>query len=349
MNKSLLSGLRVRLALVSAMIAPVTLAIVAPATNAQTPPPPTDATIEEAVEEAIPPAVPPEAAPEADTAVPEPAQEANEEAVPEQTFTTVCTFDPNGGVANPLGMRAFVTVSEVEGNSVFLYEQFPSFVTAEGDTGRQADVASTRTLTLYNTPINEARQLVVDNAEYYGALMDISPDEVTAEDGFGPINDTLVCQEVSDPNIANVPQPPANPAPMPAQPPAAPEGETTTTYADLPDGNYRLVSADFSNRIVTDEELLEAGGAMFLFRKNGENVTGAFSFIDHEGGSCITGTIEGNTVTGDSFTYSDQVRSGTFLTLGEDIGNNRYSGSALNLESFSRINAGTRLPVESCP
>lgn len=335
MNKRLLSGLRVRLAVASA-IAPLTLAIITPTSTAQTPPAPTDAT----VEEAMPPATPPAASPEVETAAPEPDQEA----VPEQNFTTVCTFDPNGTASNPLGMRAFVTVSEVEGNSVFLYEQFPSFVTAEGDPDRRADVSSTRTITLYDTPITEARQLVVNNAEYYGALMDISPDEVTAENGFGPINETLACQEVSDPNIANVPQPPANPA----QPPTATEGETTTFFADLSDGNYRLVSADFSNRVVTDEELLEAGGAIFLFRKNGENVTGNFGFIDHEGGSCITGTIEGNTVTGDSYAYSEQVRAGTFLTLGEDVGNNRYNGSTLNLESFSRINAGTRLPVESC-
>ena len=133
------------------------------------------------------------------------------------------------------------------------------------------------------------------------------------------------------------------------------EPEETTTISEnnslsgLPNGNYRFVSADFPNRVVTDEELLEAGGAFFLFRKFGDNITGVFGYIDHEGGSCISGTVDGNTVVGTAYGYSENVREGGFLTLGEEAGDLAYEGSVLNLESFSRINAGSRLPVESCP
>lgn len=299
-----------------------------------------------------PPApVTPSADPSPESPSPELESEASPEPSPEQTFVTVCAYDPNGGAQNPLGMRAFITVSEVEGNSVFLYEQFPSFVTAPNDAQRRSDVASERTLTLYDTSIAEARQLVVDNPDYYAALLGlVSADDIAEGQGFDAVNTTLACQEVSDGAIAGVPQPPDNPAPpiegIPPEP--AEPAEPATTFADLPNGNYRLVSAQFPNRVVSDEELIESGGAMFLFRKFGDAVIGSYSFIDHEGGSCIAGTIEGNTVTGQSYAAGDSLRSGTFLTLGENVADNRYEGSVLTLAGFSRINAGTRLPVESC-
>ena len=250
-------------------------------------------------------------------------------------------------------MRTFITASEVGGNSVFRFEQFPAFVTAPGDPDRPSDVSSERTLTLYETPLDEARQLLIDHPAYYAALVGLASAEEVGENGFGPINETLACQEVSDPDIANVPQPPETPAAPPPETPPAP----TTTLADLPNGNYRLASADYPFRVVTDEELLENGGILFLFRKFGDSVTGNFGYIDSEIGACIAGTLEGNTVTGEAYTDDEPTVAddgetylgpGLALILGENAGGDRYDGSILRLGDFSRINAGTVLPPESC-
>ena len=309
------------------------------------------------------------------------AEETAADEAADEAFVTVCTYDPSSGVPNPLGMRAFVTVSEVEGNSVVRYEQFPSPVNATEDAGRAADVASERTLTLYDTPIVEARQLLIDFPTYYAELVGLeSAESVGDENGFESINDTLTCQSVSDATVANVPQPsdrtPAAPGPAP-DPTAEPEAPTdvteqageasadAATLAALPNGNYRVVSADFPLRVVTDEELLESGGTMFTFRKFGEDVTGIFGYIDSEIGACVAGTLEGNTVTGQAFTNDEPVSlernveetdenpvflgPGGFLQLGEEVAAERYDNSVLNLAGFSRINAGTRIPPESCP
>ncbi|WP_141242136.1 hypothetical protein [Leptolyngbya sp. BC1307] len=257
--------------------------------------------------------------------------------------TTVCAFDPSSGAINPLGMRAFITVSEVEGNSVFLFEQFPSFVSSGVSSGQaggppiDVDIASERTLTIYETPIAEARQLVVNNPPYYAALIGLEDiDQVMGENGFGPVNDTLTCQTAGG-TATN---------PMPAGP----------TLADLPDGNYRMTTAEYPNRIVSDEELLASGGYLFVFQKAGNSVTGNFGHIDHEEGACITGTVSGNTITGQAYTddrpttiegqtYLDP---GGHLLLGEKATNVRYDGSVMNVTGLSRINAGTRLPVTDC-
>lgn len=275
---------------------------------------------------------------------------------------TLCRYDPNSGIPNVFGMRTYITLTEVEGNTNFLLEKFPAIVanpeaTEPAVQNQPADVSSTRSLTLYNLPIDEARQFMIDEPYYYATLLDVAVSDIG--DGFAAVDATLGCGQVA----AEPESPPAE-SPLPESPEPSPEPPSTEdpapetppvdmpaepTVSDLPNGNYRLVSADFPNRIVTDEELLESGGALFLFRKFGDTVTGSFSFIDHEGGSCITGIVEGNTITGDSFAYSDVVRAGTFLELGTEVEEGRYEGSVLNLEDFSRINAGTRLPVESCP
>ena len=263
---------------------------------------------------------------------------------------TLCRYDPNSGVPNVFGMRTYVTLTESEGNTNFLLEQFPAFVPNPENAEQRADISETRSLTLYDISIADARQLMIDQPVYYAALLDIDVAELADGDGFAAVDATLGCGQVA----AN-PAPDASPEPAPAAPitetpspgpsvfaPSAP------TIADLPNGNYRFVAAEFPNRVVTDEELLEAGGALFLFRKFGDTVTGNFSFIDNEGGACITGTVDGDTITGDSYAYSETVRAGGFLSLGTEVEDGQYEGSVLNLETFSRINAGTRLPVESC-
>lgn len=274
-----------------------------------------------------------------------------------QEFVTVCAYDPGSGLPNPLGMRAFITVSEVEGNSVFRFEQFPSFVSSPGDfPTRQADVASERTLTLYKTPLDEARQILTDAPNYYAALLGVETEQLAAGDGFSAVNETLICQEVSDGRLAGAPQPPESLAPPTAQP------DPVLMIGNLPDGNYRVASATYPPRVVSDQELVENGGALFLFRKRGNSITGNFSYIDSDIGACVTGTlaarnavlgranVEGktgvvtNAETGGAFLGPDE-----YLQLGENVSGDRYESSILTLEGFSRINAGSALPPESCP
>ncbi len=253
--------------------------------------------------------------------------------------TTVCAFDSSTGALNPLGMRTFITVSEVEGNSIFRFEQFPSFVSSGQDERPpvDVDVSSERTLTIYETPIAEARQLVVDNPPYYAALLGLDDiDLVMGENGFGPVNATLTCQDTSS-SATN---------PMPDRP----------TLADLPDGNYRMATAEYPYRVVSDEELLASGGYLFVFQKSGNRAIGNFGHIDHEEGACLMGTISGNTITGQAYTNDrpttiegqTYLDPGKYLRLGEKATDVRYDNSVMDVTGLSRINAGTRLPVTDC-
>lgn len=269
--------------------------------------------------------------------------------------TTLCAYSPDSGVSNALGMRAYITVGQVGDDTVFVFEQFSSPVLNENDSSILTDIKSRQTLTIYNQPIAEARQILVDSPQSYAALLGVEP-APTTDFSFAEVNDTLVCQDVSAENGAIAPTPPAT---TPA--PAAPQ----TTFADLPNGNYRLASATYPPRVVEDAELIETGGALFLFRKFGDEVTGRFSYIDSDLGACFTGKIKGNEVTGQAYTDDDGfyqeestaifLGSGGYLKLGENqggaprTGERTYNMAVLNLETFSRINAGAVLPPESCP
>ncbi len=286
-------------------------------------------------------------------ALPSPAQ--TPAPVAPQEFVTVCTYDSSSGLLNPLGMRAFITVREVGGNSVFRFEQFPDFVSGTDDTpDRPAEIASDRTLTLYETPLAEARQRLIDEPAYYAALLGVEPEQL-AGDGFSEVNETLACQAVSPP-FADVSQ-----LPQPATPPTAPPA-ASLMIGDLPDGNYRVASATYPFRVVSDQELVENGGALFLFRKRGDSITGNFSYIDSEVGACITGTLAArNAILGrasiaDKTGVVTNAETGVtflgpadYLQLGETVTGDRYESSILTLEGFSRINAGAVLPPESCP
>jgi hypothetical protein len=271
---------------------------------------------------------------------------------------TLCTYDTGLDIPNPLGMRAFITIREVDGNSIFVYNQFPSIVASSRPTP-PADISSERTLTLYETPLAEARQLLIDDPTYYAALLGTeNAESLSGENGFKPVNDTLTCQAVSGENPPNSATPPGDPENEPAPPTAS-----RPTIADLPNGNYRMTSAEYPLRVVSDEELLENGGIVFTFRKFGDTVTGNFGYIDSEVGACVSGTVAGNVVTGVAFT-NDQPTTidgktylgpDTALALGANAGGdgeafqgNRYNNSTVDLSDFSRINAGTVLPPESC-
>lgn len=280
---------------------------------------------------------------------------------PTPEFTTVCAYDPTAGVPNPLGMRTFITVREVAGNSVFRYQQFPAIVSGTGiPASPPASVEIERTLTLFETSIADARQLVVNNPSYYASLIGIPVADIGEAD-FAAVNATLACQDISG-NIAGVPTP-ATPAPAPGTPSGtspgtSPSAPAAPTLASLPNGNYRMTSAEFDNRIVSDEELLESGGYLFVFRKFNDTVTGSLSQIDQETAACVTGIVNGNTVTGNAYTDSEPttINGKTYLDplgilLLGDAGSDgeKYTSSVMNVAGLFRINAGTRIPPESCP
>ena len=267
-------------------------------------------------------------------------------------------------------MRSFITVAQVEDNTVFVYEQFPSPVPNENNSDLKTDISSRRTLTIYSKPIEEARQILANSPDSYSALLGVQGEAPEAGFSFASVNGTLACQNVAD-EATNIPAPaPAVPTPETPTPENPTPGATTptqpqATLADLPNGNYRVASATYPLRVVSNEELVSNGGILFLFRKFGEEVTGRFSYIDSDLVACVAGTIEGNTVTGKAYTdnYGSSSEGSTSiflgpgraLLLGENDGSSSrtgariYDGARLDLEGFSRINAGTVLPPESCP
>lgn len=287
----------------------------------------------------------------------------------------ICAYNANSGIPNPLGMRSFITVAQVEDDTVFVYEQLPSPVLNENNRDIETDISNRRTLTIYSKPIEEARQILANSPDSYSALLGVQGEAPEAGFSFASINNTLACQNVADETTngemtsGEMTNNETTNAPLPT--PTAPTPEATApakpqaTLADLPNGNYRVASATYPLRVVSDEELVKNGGVLFSFRKFGEEVTGRFNYIDSDLGACIAGTIEGNTVTGKAYTddngFSPEESTaiflgpGGFLLLGENDGGpvrtgaRSYDSARLDLEGFSRINAGTMLPPESCP
>jgi hypothetical protein len=261
---------------------------------------------------------------------------------------TTCAFDANSGKQNPLGMRAFVTIQESEGNTTFVYEQFPSPV---GGTRTAVTIAQRRELTFYNTNLATARQLMLDTPTYYTTLLGSEDLE-----GFGSVNAVLACRTSAVPSPVPSPTPPTpTPSPTPTRPPAA-------LISNLPDGNYRYWTGRPSGAIVSDEELLRNGGILFVFRKQGKQITGNYGQIDNVG-ICLNGQINENTLTGIAVEQGDASVISTgdrfvtwdaagFLRVrrGSKTGDRiQYNGAIANLNDFTRINAGSREPVTRCP
>lgn len=141
------------------------------------------------------------------------------------------------------------------------------------------------------------------------------------------------------------------------------------TIESLPDGNYRFATAQLSQSIISDQDLVRAGGYYFLFRKQGRNIVGTFAQVDSENSICITGRVNGNTVAGRAVELVElpqrdpSVKSiddkFVFWDLGGDIlavrrgekknGRVIYNGALLNLGYLFRYNVGTRPPVSQCP
>ncbi len=99
--------------------------------------------------------------------------------------THICQYDPDLGVPNPLGMRAYITVTEEDGNTTFLFEQFPSNLGLD----IPATIASIRQLTMYGVDVEQARQIMLQKPAYYSELVGYSDPE-----GFTQVNQVLTCR-----------------------------------------------------------------------------------------------------------------------------------------------------------
>lgn len=143
------------------------------------------------------------------------------------------------------------------------------------------------------------------------------------------------------------------------------EGTTLSTLAALPDGNYRYISGEADRRDYSTGELSQRGSAVFLLQKEGNRVTG--DLLPRVGlpGICVTGLASGNVITGAAYPYdttdalpdSDRDLGETVEPYGSALqirrtqqeGNRLYYASAvLDLNNFSRINAGASLPPTQC-
>ncbi|MBE9068902.1 hypothetical protein IQ260_19855 [Leptolyngbya cf. ectocarpi LEGE 11479] len=299
--------------------------------------------------------------------------------------TIVCRYDPTTGIPNPLGMRTFITLTEADGSTGVAYEQLGSFVPGPVETILTAE----RTLIFPNMAIDRVRQLLLTNATYYRELVGFND-----PDGFALVNDTLICraEAVAAPPAerptaelpdlggganprSELPNPgsgansrselpdlggnAARSSPSPDDTPAPPT--FYGTIAGLADGNYRYVSGPAEARFYSDQELLSRGGVLFVFRKTGDRVIGAYSYVDGEA-ICVTGRVSGNTVAGQAYPENGVARDlaeefaawgpATFLRVRRtrgDAGERYYSSATLELNDFSQINAGSSLPPSRCP
>ncbi len=129
-----------------------------------------------------------------------------------------------------------------------------------------------------------------------------------------------------------------------------------SAIANLPDGNYRVTSATNLRNDVSSAELANSGGRLFTFNKSGSTITGNLNDFDGGFNACVTGSVEGNIVTGQAFTNDlgadvlgrNYLDLGLTLELGDRVAGDRYNNSVLNLSGFSRINAGAATPPTGC-
>ncbi len=317
-------------------------------------------------------------------------------AVAQSSPPIVCSYDPSTGTANPLGMRTFITLTETEGSTEVVYEQFGAMVPGPAE----AVLTTERSLLFPRRSIDAVRQLLLNSPNYYRALVGVSD-----PDGFAAVNATLICRaeavaaRPATPRPAATPRPTVTPRPTTSQPPqrssantelpdlsgnpranlpvlgndsggtvSGTPGEATTpstfydTIAGLADGNYRYVSGPAAvDRVYSDGELLNRGGVLFIFQKTGDEIIGSYSYIDGEA-ICVTGRVSGNTVSGQAYPNDGVANDleetftawgpANFLRVRRTRGNEgeRYYASAtLELNDFSKINAGASLPPSSCP
>ena len=139
----------------------------------------------------------------------------------ETTEETTCAYDASASSPDPLGARASLTIEAARGDVAFVYERLPAIVSSDSSNQR-AEVDNKRTLTLYDTSLEAARQLLIDDSTYYAVLLGLAPDDPFVAQGFERINQTLTCTtSSSEAGEATAPEPFVPPASPPPQPPAS--------------------------------------------------------------------------------------------------------------------------------
>jgi hypothetical protein len=230
-----------------------------------------------------------------------------------------------------------VSALEVNGDTTFTFEQFPGNVSA-GDK-IPVTIAQQRKLTFYGLSIKKARELMLKNPRYYEELLGYKP---AADMGYKAIDDLFLCKNVDGSTIG-----------------------TSMGLESLPDGQYRYWSGKARTEKISDQELLKQGGVLFVFEKKAARLIGNISQIDGETGTCVEGTITGNTVSGFATSYQKQTEindtedfiewgspDGVLkVRRGKAISGNRvkYMSALLNLNTYSKIDLGKSKPPVSCP
>lgn len=95
-----------------------------------------------------------------------------------------CSYDHNLGKPNPLGMRAYITLTENSGDTTAIFEQFPSNLGID-----RVTIANRREMVFYGRNVTQARQLLLQKPQYYSELVGYEDSE-----GFAPVNAVLTCQ-----------------------------------------------------------------------------------------------------------------------------------------------------------
>ncbi|MFK8186036.1 MAG: hypothetical protein AB8B99_21890 [Phormidesmis sp.] len=270
---------------------------------------------------------------------------------------TICEYDATVGVRSPLAATASldggaaITALEMNGHSVFIYEEFPSILALENTPENPAinsDIAGKRTLTLYETPLSIARARLSAQPAYYAQLLGLSSADALGDRTYADVDETLSCRltaEVPEGLVTANLQPAAD----------AESADLERMLQALPNGNYRFTSADLPFKVVSTQELLESGGAVFLFQKLGNTVVGDFYYPETDASICLEGTLNGSIVTGKGKLDGTEATApdDAALTLGDQSMDDqsmggRFGSAVLDLSGFSQINAGTVLPRESC-
>lgn len=238
---------------------------------------------------------------------------------------TRCQIQPRENQPNPLGMRTGLDVEEKGGDVTFRYRTFPTPVSADQP---PVTIEQERTMIFYKTTLAAVRDRMLKDPKFFAELRGTSDSP-----SFKEVNDLLVCRKDAS--------------------------QTRASIADLADGSYRVWNGAPSFT-VTDQQLLAKGAYTFLFTKTGNRIVGFFARPSDES-MCITGTVQGNTITG---VVNPPARSANpaarqnrafdpagFLRLGawSNQGNlGSYSPSTLNLSTFNRINIGSRKAPTLC-
>ena len=260
-----------------------------------------------------------------------------------ETLTT-CEYDPSLGFEDPLNSgdagtgQSSITVTNVDGVTAFNYRFQPS-QQRRSDDGRSLvfnnpQLSIQKSLSFFDTTLESARQQMLENPEYYADLIDATVEGLEGR-GYELVDRTLTCRQedaARDPELGS-----SEPTPQ-------------ATFDDLPDGNYRATSADLPFRVVTDQELLASEGTVFLFKKTGNTVSGDFFYPETDSSICIEGTLSGDAVSGAGRLEGTEgtIPDSDALSFDDVIDGEAVSAVVLDLSNFSRINAGTALPRESC-